>query len=263
MEIPLFQVDAFTGEQFRGNPAAVCPLEYWLPAQTMQAVAAENNLAETAFFVKEGDRYGLRWFTPATEVDLCGHATLASAYVLFHYMGVQEEAVQFDSRGGELQVRRSGELLVLDFPAHPAQRCEPEQRLIEGLGTQPLEILRAQYYLVVYAGIEDILTLQPKMDVLALVGAPCIVTAPGQDCDFVSRFFAPSYGIDEDPVTGSAHCTLTPYWSRRLGKKQMHARQLSARGGELFVEDAGSRVYIAGRVAPYLRGTITLLGRQK
>jgi len=258
LEIPLFQVDAFTNEQFRGNPAAVCPLEYWLPAQTMQAIAAENNLAETAFFVREGDRYGLRWFTPKTEVDLCGHATLASAFVLFHYVGVEEEAVRFDTRGGELLVSRSGELLVLDFPSHPGQRCDPEQRLIEGLGTQPLEILKAHYYMVVYSSQEDIVTLQPRMDVLASVGTPCIVTAPGTDCDFVSRFFAPSFGIDEDPVTGSAHCTLTPYWSRRLGKKKLHARQLSARGGELLVEDAGSRVFIAGRVTAYLRGTITL-----
>jgi PhzF family phenazine biosynthesis protein len=258
MQIPLYQVDAFTSEVFRGNPAAVCPLEFWLPAHTMQCIAAENNLAETAFFVKEGDHYGLRWFTPTVEVDLCGHATLASAFVLFHYLNVQADSLRFDTRSGELTVRRNGDRLTLNFPSLPATRCDPPQALIEGLGAQPLEILKAGYYLVVYPDAEDVRSLQPRMETLKGLGVPCIVTAPGRDCDFVSRFFAPSHGIDEDPVTGSAHCTLIPYWSRRLGKNQLFARQLSARGGELWCEDLGDRVLISGHAVGYLEGRIQL-----
>ncbi len=258
MELPIYQVDAFASEVFRGNPAAVCPLPYWLPAQTMQSIAAENNLAETAFIVPEGERYGLRWFTPTVEIDLCGHATLASAFVLFEYLGAEGGTLRFDTRSGELAVRRNGERLTLDFPSLPARRCDPPQTLIEGLGTQPLEILQASNYLVVYTKAQEVRTLQPRMEALRGLGVPCIVTAPGEDCDFVSRFFAPSHGIDEDPVTGSAHCTLIPYWSRRLGKKTLFARQVSARGGELWCEDAGDRVLIGGQVAPYLVGKIVV-----
>jgi PhzF family phenazine biosynthesis protein len=262
MEIPLYQVDAFSARQFGGNPAAVCPLEFWLPAQLMQAIAAENNLAETAFLVREGERWGLRWFTPEREVDLCGHATLASAYVLFQYLGAPGNTVVFDSRSGELTVSRQGDRLCLNFPSLPAQRVDPHPRLIEGLGTQPLEILAVKdFYLVVYASEDDVRTLQPNFDVLRLMDHfGIIATARGREVDFVSRFFAPAAGIPEDPVTGSAHCTLTPYWAQRLGKKSMRARQISARGGELWVEEAADRILIAGQVAPYLRGTITVEG---
>lgn len=263
MEVPIYQVDAFTSRQFGGNPAAVCPLEFWLPAQTMQAIAMENNLAETAFVVPEGDRFGLRWFTPAIEIDLCGHATLAAAYVLSEYRGVAGNRIVFDSRSGELIVTRGAEgRLTLNFPSLPADRVDPPARLIEGLGTQPLEILGVKdFYLVVYPSEQDIRTLQPNMEALRTLDRfGVIVTARSAEAevDFVSRFFAPGAGIDEDPVTGSAHCTLTPYWSQRLNKKTMTARQISPRGGELRVENVGDRILISGQVAPYLKGTITV-----
>jgi len=261
MEIPIYQLDAFSSRQFSGNPAAVCPLPKWLPAAVMQAIAAENNLAETAFYVRKGNRYDLRWFTPACEMDLCGHATLAAAYAIFHYDGGSGDRVVFDSRSGELVVGRQGDRLCLDFPALAPKRCSPDPKLVEGLGAQPLEILTASYYLVVYPTQEDIAGLQPSFPVLAqLDRGGIIVTAPGKEVDFVSRFFAPGFGVNEDPVTGSAHCTLTPYWSQRLNKKQMTARQISPRGGELWVENHGDRVWIAGHVAPYLKGTISVDG---
>ncbi|MBM3811517.1 MAG: PhzF family phenazine biosynthesis protein [Acidimicrobiia bacterium] len=258
MELPLYQLDAFSSRQFAGNPAAVCPLPEWLPAETMQAIAAENNLAETAFLVANGGAYGLRWFTPACEVDLCGHATLAAAYALFHYHDAPGEEIVFHSpRSGELIVRRQGDRLCLDFPARQPQRCTPDPRIMEGLGAQPLEILVSNYYLAVFESEETIASLQPSFPVLKNVNpGGIIVTAPGKEVDFVSRFFAPAFGIDEDPVTGSAHCSLTPYWSRRLGKKPLTARQISPRGGELWCEDRGDRIWIAGHVAPYLKGTI-------
>lgn len=259
MEIPLFQVDAFASRVFAGNPAAVCPLEAWINAKTMQSIAAENNLAETAFFVKGPAGYEIRWFTPAVEIDLCGHATLASAYVLWEYLGYAEERVTFSSRGGPLAVDKQDGRLCLDFPSQLPSRCQPHERLIEGLGTQPLEVLASNYYMAVYPREEDVWTLEPNFDVLgSLDRGGIVVTAPGRDVDFVSRFFAPAFGIPEDPVTGSAHCILTPYWSRRLGKKNMRALQVSRRGGELWVEDRGDRVGIAGHVTPYLRGTITV-----
>lgn len=259
MEIPLFQVDAFASRVFSGNPAAVCPLERWLPAKTMQAIAAENNLAETAFFVNTSEGYEIRWFTPAVEIDLCGHATLASAYVLFEYLGYGGDRVVFLSKSGELAVDKHEGRLRLDFPSRPPQRCQPHERLIDGLGTQPLEVLAANYYMAVYPREEDVWTLEPNFEVLrALDKSGIVVTAPGREVDFVSRFFAPAMGVDEDPVTGSAHCLLTPYWSRRLGKADLRALQVSRRGGELWVSDRGDRVWIAGHVTPYLKGTITV-----
>ncbi len=260
MEIPIYQVDAFTSRQFGGNPAAVCPLENWLPDATMQAIAAENNLSETAFFVPVGDRFHLRWFTPTIEVDLCGHATLAAAYVIQEYLRYPSPAVQFDSRSGVLSVTRDGARLTLDFPALPLTRCSPDSAIVEGLGVHPLECYVAMDYMVVLGSEDDVRTLKPHFATLARVDRRgVIVTARGRDVDFVSRFFAPGSGIDEDPVTGSAHCARAPYWSRRLGKKSMHALQVSARGGELWVEDRGDRVTISGHVAPYLRGSITVI----
>ena len=256
MDIPLYQVDAFASAVFGGNPAAVCPLAEWLPTDVMQAIAAENNLSETAFIVPEDGEFAIRWFTPVCEVDLCGHATLAGAYVVFQRLDPGRELVRFDSRSGPLAVRRDGERLVLDFPARATERRDPHPRLAEALGGAPVEILDAPYAMAVYGSEREVRALAPDFRLLAETGKPVIATATGDEVDFVSRFFAPTAGIDEDPVTGSAHCTLTPYWSRRLGKKRLVAHQVSARGGELFCEDAGERTFVAGNAALYLEGTI-------
>jgi PhzF family phenazine biosynthesis protein len=258
MQIPIYQVDAFTSRLFAGNPAAICPLEKWLPDDVMQAIAAENNLSETAFFVPENGSYRLRWFTPGVEVDLCGHATLATAYVILNKLSQGRETVSFQTQSGELTVRRQDDLFSLDFPARPPQRCDVHPRLIEALGRVPLEVLGARDYLVVYESEEQVRTLQPNFELLSQVDRfAVIVTAPGTgDIDFVSRFFAPSKGVAEDPVTGSAHCTLIPYWARRLGKTELRARQISKRGGELWCRLQGDRVIIAGGAALYLEGTI-------
>lgn len=257
--IPLCQLDAFAGELFRGNPAAVCPLESWLDDALMQSIAAENNLSETAFLVRDGeDGFGLRWFTPAAEVELCGHATLASAWVAFHRLGIEADRVRFESASGTLWVRREGELLVLDFPARPGVPCAGPPGLAEGLGSRPVEVLEAPYYLAVFDTEAEVRELRPDPRVLAEVGRAVIVTAPGDEVDFVSRFFAPGLGIDEDPVTGSAHCTLTPYWSARLGRRELTAHQVSQRGGELRCVDRGERIEIGGRVVLYLDGLIHL-----
>jgi PhzF family phenazine biosynthesis protein len=260
MQIPLFQIDAFTGRLFAGNPAAVCPLERWLDDEQMQAIALENNLSETAFFVKDGDRYRLRWFTPKLEVDLCGHATLASAFVIINLLEPSRELVKFDTKSGELIVRRNGDLLTMDFPARPPTRCETPAGLVEALGKAPLELWEARDYMAVYGAADEVRALAPNMDLLAKVGHfAVIVTAPGHgDVDFVSRFFAPAGGIPEDPVTGSAHCTLTPYWSRRLGKTSLHALQVSARGGELWCEHREDRVTISGKAVRFLEGAMFL-----
>ncbi len=261
MELPIFQVDAFTSELFGGNPAAVVPLERWLEEDRLQAIAAENNLSETAYFVREDSAYRLRWFTPAAEVDLCGHATLASAWVLLKRLDPERDAIRFETRSGRLEVRSDGERLAMDFPARPASPVEPPKALVEGLGMEPEEVLAAQRdYLVVYADEETVRRLKPDFSRLrAIDRLGVIVTAPGVSSDFVSRFFAPTLGVPEDPVTGSAHATLVPYWSARLGKTEpLQARQLSARGGELLCADRGERVLIAGRCVLYLEGTIHL-----
>lgn len=257
MRLPIYQVDAFASEVFRGNPAAVCPLENWLPAERMQAIAGENNLSETAFFVPGRDAYDLRWFTPTGEVDLCGHATLASAHVVFDRFKPEARLVRFSTRSGMLEVSRDAGLLVLDFPALPAEPCAAPQALIDGLGARPREVLRARNYLAVFDSEREVRALKPDMGLIAgLEPYALIVTAPGLDADFVSRFFAPAHGVPEDPVTGSAHCTLVPYWARRLGKVDLYARQVSARGGELFCADKGPRVAIGGRAVLFLEGAI-------
>jgi PhzF family phenazine biosynthesis protein len=262
VRIPLYQVDAFvTGEPFSGNPAAVCPLEVWLPDQVMQAVAAENNLSETAFLVPEGDGYRLRWFTPTTEVDLCGHATLASAFVVFGWLAPWRYSIRFyTEKAGPLSVTRDGELLALDFPSRPPQPCAMSETLVEALGRRPTALLAARDYLAVFDSAEDVAALSPDFAKIAgLDRFAVIVTAPGRDgVDFVSRFFAPARGVEEDPVTGSAHCTLIPYWAKRLGKTRLEARQLSRRGGALSCALRGDRVTIAGRAALYLTGTISI-----
>jgi len=258
MRLPLYQVDAFTGRVFGGNPAAVCPLERWLEDSTMQSIAAENNLSETAFLVRAGDGYDIRWFTPVQEVDLCGHATLASGFVVFHYLDPMAPAVVFRSKSGPLAVTRAGERLCLDFPARPPIPCPRAPEIEVALGRAPRAVLRApRDYLAVFESEGDVRTLAPSMErVAALDALGVIATAPGRDVDFVSRFFAPRAGVPEDPVTGSAHCTLVPYWSSRLGRKKLRALQISRRGGELWCEDRGERVLICGRAVRYLEGAI-------
>jgi PhzF family phenazine biosynthesis protein len=238
----------------------VCPLERWLDDATLQAIALENNLSETAFFVPEADgRFHLRWFTPAVEVDLCGHATLASAYVLMNHLDPGRAEVRFRSRSGELRVTRDGDLYALDFPSRPPHRVEPPRDLVDALGVEPESVWKARDYLVVYKDEQRVRAMAPDMTRLAALDAfAVIVTARGTEVDFVSRFFAPARGVDEDPVTGSAHCTLIPYWSGVLGKKSMVAHQVSPRGGELFCEDLGERVKIAGSAALFATGTIHL-----
>jgi len=321
MKILIYQIDAFTSKVFSGNPAAVCPLDKWLDDSILQAIAQENNLSETAFFVPEEKKFHIRWFTPVAEIDLCGHATLAAAFVIFsyffRYLEVSDNEIVFTSRSGELKVskqdqdRGEGEdqhlkrrrrwkgmrhqyegLLSMDFPSRASLPCSAPPDLVEGLlgGSQggrqgvlggglqeglegklhgglyaglhaePLEVLcSADDYFVIFRNESDIRGLNPDMGKLRRLGLRgVIVTAKGDDSDFVSRFFAPKFGIDEDPVTGSAHCALTPYWARKLNKENLYARQLSARGGELYCIDRGDRVVISGRVVKYMEGTISL-----
>jgi len=260
MNVPIYQVDAFSSRLFAGNPAAICPLSEWLPDSTLQAIAAENNLAETAFYIVRDGQYHLRWFTPGVEVDLCGHATLASAHVIFEMRReLATPRVSFMTKSGELIVTRDGDLYALDFPARPPVETTYDDKLFEALGSTPKVVLGARDYLCVFETEAEVRALKPNMEKLAAIDRfATIVTAPGKDCDFVSRFFAPAKGVPEDPVTGSAHCTLIPYWSARLGKTKLFARQVSARGGELWCEHRGDRVIIAGKAAAYLEGTIRI-----
>jgi predicted PhzF superfamily epimerase YddE/YHI9 len=259
--LPIYQVDAFTDSLFGGNPAAVCPLEAWLPDATMQAIAAENNLAETAFFVREGSDYALRWFTPTVEVDLCGHATLASGHIVFSFLEPERESVSFRTlKAGTLAVSRRADMLVMDFPARPAIPAEAPPGLLAALGGKPHEVLRARDHLIVYGNAAEVAALAPDFAALAKVECwAAIATASGDGgIDFVSRFFAPAQGLPEDPVTGSSHCTLVPYWAKRLGKTELEARQLSRRGGALTCALKGDRVTIAGRAVLYLEGRISV-----
>jgi PhzF family phenazine biosynthesis protein len=261
LRVPLYQLDAFTDRLFGGNPAAVCPLESWLPDATMQAIAAENNLAETAFFVREGDGYALRWFTPTVEVDLCGHATLAAARVIFDRMEPGATRIAFRTmKAGTLTVSREGETLALDFPARPPRRVGAPAGLIAAIGREPHEVLAAADHLLVYDTEAEVAALAPDFAALAKVDCwAAIATAPGTDgVDFVSRFFAPAQGVPEDPVTGRSHCSLVPYWAERLGKTKLEARQISSRGGALRCRVDGERVVLAGRTVLYLEGTITV-----
>jgi len=258
MKLPIFQVDGFTDHLFGGNPAAVVLLEKALPEETLQAIAAENNLSETAFVLPGEGVFGLRWFTPAVEVGLCGHATLATALVLFE-TGRASEEIHFMTASGELTVVKSGELLSMDFPALPPEPAELPSNLGKALGGNPLEVWSARDLLTVFKTEEEVVALQPDFLELGRLDAFAVIaTAPGEEVDFVSRFFAPKAGIPEDPVTGSAHSTLTPFWSERLGKRVLHARQVSKRGGELFCEDRGDRVTIGGKAVIYLQGEINL-----
>ena len=264
LSVPIFQVDAFTGRLFHGNPAAVVPLDKWLHTDTLQAIAAENNLAETAFFVADKPRagvprYSLRWFTPTMEIDLCGHATLASAHVLWNHLGLKGTKVIFKSRSGDLPVSRRADLIELDFPSRKGAPVPITDRITSALGRVPVEAYKSRDLMLVFNNRRDVHELRPAMEALAdLDCLGVIVTAPGSGHDFVSRFFAPRAGISEDPVTGSAHCTLVPYWADRLRKKRVTGHQVSRRAGELFCELRGKRVGIAGRAVTYLRGIIAV-----
>ncbi len=251
----IFQVDAFTSKLFGGNPAAVCPLETWLSDMQMQSLAAENNLSETAFFVKEDEGFHLRWFTPEFEIDLCGDATLATAFVLFNYLDYAGEVIKFRTKSGILDVRKKEDLIELNFPSRIPQQCEAPEALLKGLNIQPAKVLKSRDYFLVYedeAIIKQIVPDFKYLNQLDTVGV--IVTAASTEVDFVSRFFVPNSVIGEDPVTGSAHCNLIPYWSKELNKTELTARQLSAREGELFCEDKGDRVTMAGKAVLYLKG---------
>lgn len=258
MELPLYQIDAFASRVFAGNPAAVCPLEEWLPDATMQAIAAENNLAETAYFCREDGGYRIRWFTPALEVGLCGHATLASGFLLLTRLDPARDSVAFASRSGPLRVTRKGHAFALDFPARPPKPAAIPDALAQALSARPSAFLKAgaRCY-AVYRDADEVRALRPDMAALATLAPDGIAaTAPDSAYDFVSRFFAPSHGIPEDPVTGSTHTSLIPYWAERLGKTSMRAAQLSARGGILECRLDGDRVEIAGEAVLYLEGRI-------
>ena len=263
MTQPFYQVDAFTDRLFGGNPAGVVPLFGWPSDEILRSVAAENNLSETAFFVLQSDRCCIRWFMPRVEVNLCGHATLAAAHVLFHHLGFPGDEIVFDSRSGILRARRDDAFISLDFPADPPVPATPPKKLIQSLGREPREAYMGQEdWLLVYSSRREIEELAPDFDLMLVEtgdsGRGVIVTAPGGDVDFVSRFFAPSVGVPEDPVTGSAHTTLTPYWAQRLEKESFTARQVSRRGGFLKCRLSGDRVHISGQAVTYLTGEIRL-----
>jgi len=263
-EIPLYQVDAFTSRPFGGNPAAVCPLGSWLPAPLMQKIAAENNLSETAFFVPDAEGFALRWFTPTTEVDLCGHATLATAFVLMTELAPDRQRVVFSTRSGRLIVEKAGDKLTMDFPARPpTQLSTPFPVLAAALGKTPSAVWSARSLVAVFEDAEAVRGLRPDFSkISALDTYGVIATAPGtgsdSDVDFVSRFFAPRQGVQEDPVTGSAHCTLAPYWADRLGRPHLRARQVSSRGGEIDCDLRGDRVSLSGNAVLLIRGTMRL-----
>lgn len=262
MKIKLFQIDAFTDRLFGGNPAAVCPLNNWLDDKTLQNIAIENNLAETAFFVQlTSNHYHLRWFTPEFEMDLCGHATLASAHVIFEYLGCADNEIFFDTRSGLLKVEKNGDFLELNFPSRPPKKAALPKIIVEGLNIQPIEVWKARDYLLVYNSEEEIRNIEPNIAIINQINIDpggIIVTAKGaaKEVDFVSRFFTPQAIIFEDPVTGSAHCTLVPFWAERLNKRALKALQISNRGGELWCQLKHDRVFIKGKAVKYLEGTI-------
>ena len=259
MKIPIYQVDAFTDYLFGGNPAAVCPLKKWLDEDLMQSIAAENNLSETAFYVEKANGFDIRWFTPKIEIDLAGHPTLAAAHVIFNHRGHKGDEITFFSKGGELKVKKINKLIQLDFPAVESKKVATPEAIIDGLGATPSEVFMARDYMAVFETEDEVLSITPDFQSLKTLDIfGIIVTAKGNASDFVSRFFAPKAGIDEDPVTGSAHTQLIPFWAGRLKKNKLHARQISERRGELFCEYHGERVYIGGRAVTYLIGDIDI-----
>ncbi|MFP4207996.1 MAG: PhzF family phenazine biosynthesis protein [Wenzhouxiangella sp.] len=260
MKLDFFQVDAFAERVFEGNPAAVVALDDWLDDAVLQAIAAENNLSETAFFVAEGDGFRLRWFTPRAEVDLCGHATLATAHVLYAHRGHASPSLKFQTRSGPLGVCREAAGYCMNFPAAVSSPAAIPGALIDGFGgRKPAEVLTGPDHLAVFANASEVAELRPDFAALArLGGRGVIATAPGADCDFVSRCFFPKLGVDEDPVTGSAHCQMAPYWAARLGRTDLRARQLSSRGGRVDCRLRGDRVELLGRAVTCLVGVLSL-----
>ena len=263
-----YVIDVFTDKLFGGNPAGVCLLDTWLPDEVLQNIAAENNLSETAFLVRQDGFYELRWFAPSLEIDLCGHATIASAFVLFGEREHTAEEILFKTVSGIIKVTRQDDLLYLDFPSRPVKACPSYQAIEDSFGVKPLTTYKAADFLILVGSEETLQNLTPDFEILKRLKTEAgldndeifgiIVTAKGETCDFVSRFFAPNAGINEDPVTGRAHCSLIPFWSERLGKQRLDARQLSKRGGVLFCENRGDRVKIGGHAVCYLRGEIEL-----
>ena len=260
MKIPFYQVDAFTNKLFGGNPAGVCPLDEWLPDDILKNIAMENNLSETSFFVKEKDNYRIRWITPTVEVDLCGHATLAASHVLFNHLNYPEKIINFLSRSGELIVRKENNFIVLNFPVEEIKQVTVDESLYKGIGIKPTEAYKSSSdLLLVYGSQSEIEKIIPQFDLINTINARgVIVTAKGDKVDFVSRFFGPQVGVPEDPVTGSAHTKLIPYWSEKLGKKELSAVQVSKRRGELKCKYLNDRVEIAGEAVTYLMGYIEI-----
>ncbi|WP_320008783.1 PhzF family phenazine biosynthesis protein [Maridesulfovibrio sp.] len=259
MQVQIFQVDAFTDKVFGGNPAAVCPLDSWLPDETLQKIASENYVAETAFFVPTGDSFEIRWFTPEIEMDLCGHATLATAHVISRHLRPQTSTLKFNSKSGILNVTFHGDLITLDFPARNPAPADVPKIILDAFPESPVETLQSRDYMLVYESEEIIREMKPRQEILDQINIDpggVIITAQGNDVDFVSRFFTPQASIFEDPATGSAHCSLIPYWSTRLRKKDMLALQLSDRVGKLQCKYMGERVMISGNAVTYMEGKI-------
>jgi PhzF family phenazine biosynthesis protein len=261
MQLSIFQVDAFTDKVFGGNPAAVCPLEHWLPDDVMQRIAIENSVAETAFFIPLEDGFEMRWFTPEIEMDLCGHATLATAHVIARHLNYSQPLIKFQTKSGCLVVAVEDKLLTLNFPSRKPEPSEVPQIIVDAIQAKPVEVLKSRDYVLVFETEEIIRRIEPNQSMLNQINLDpggVVVTAQGNEVDFVSRFFTPQASIFEDPVTGSAHCSLIPYWSKRLGKESMLALQLSPRVGKLFCKDLGERVLISGEAVTYLEGWITI-----
>jgi len=257
MKLKLYQIDAFANKPFEGNPAAICPLGEWLPDELMQFISAENNLSETAFFVKTADGFHIRWFTPTHEVDLCGHATLASAYVIFSILGYKDNEISFESKSGGLTVVRNGDLLQMDFPSQVPVKCPIPEQILYAFNEKPVECLKAEDYIVVFQNEDSIFNAKPNLSALSELDLRGVaITSTSKNYDFVTRFFAPNYGINEDPVTGSAFTQLIPYWADKLNKHQLSAKQVSQRGGEVGCIYSGERVQISGKAVKYLVGTI-------
>ncbi|MFC2030769.1 PhzF family phenazine biosynthesis protein [Chloroflexota bacterium] len=261
MQSPIFQVDAFTDKVFGGNPAAVCPLEQWLPTEVMQRIAMENSVAETAFFIPVDDGFEIRWFTPEIEMDLCGHATLATAHVIARHLNYSLPSIRFQSKSGDLTVAVGDKLLTLDFPSRRPEPSDIPQVILDAIQDKPVEVLKSRDYVLVFESEGIVRRMKPNRSILDQINLDpggVVVTARGKEVDFVSRFFTPQASIFEDPVTGSAHCSLIPYWSNRLGKKSMLALQLSPRVGKLLCKDLGERVLISGEAVTYLEGCISV-----
>lgn len=259
MELNIYQIDAFANKPFEGNPAAICPLNEWLPDNLMQSIATENNLSETAFFVPHNNAFHIRWFTHVHEVDLCGHATLASAFVIFNILGHKDKQIVFESKSGQLIVNQNNDSLEIDFPSQPPIKCKTPDHIAKAFDQSPVECLKSEDYIVVFENEQSVLNAKPDLSLLSELDLRGVaITSRSKKYDFITRFFAPKYGINEDPVTGSAFTQLIPYWSKRLNKQNLYAKQVSNRGGEVGCVYSGERVKIIGKAAKYMTGTITI-----